>query len=197
MKRLKNALFVLLAIFSFSTTLYAQGSGWTVNPHDYQYDMTLYVALTIDGSTVTDYTNYEVAAFVGDECRGVATPDSKDGNVWLYLRVRSNNESGETVTFKVYDKEKDRVSGIEETVEFASQGLVGQPSSPKELTPKKYTPGDVNNDGEINIVDVTSCIQIMAGKISSNYIVDAADVNGDGEINIVDVTSIIQIMAGK
>lgn len=197
MKRLRRGLSVLVLLFTISTALYAQGSGWTVDPHDYQYDMTVYAGLKIDGTNVTDFTNYEVAAFVGNECRGVSTVDQANGTSWLYLRVRSNKASGETITFKVFDKEKNKISSVEETIEFTSQGLVGQPSNPQILTPKKYTLGDVNDDGKINITDVTACFQIMAGKTNNEYIKEAADVTEDSKVNITDVTAIFQIMAGK
>lgn len=52
--------------------------------------------------------------------------------------------------------------------------------------------GDVNNDGEVNIVDVDSVIKIILGAESSSR----ADVNNDGEINIVDVDAIISIILG-
>lgn len=38
---------------------------WTVNARDWQYDMTTYAQLKVNGVTVSDYTDYEVAAFCG------------------------------------------------------------------------------------------------------------------------------------
>ena len=52
--------------------------------------------------------------------------------------------------------------------------------------------GDVNNDGEVNIVDVDAVINIILGTGNSSR----ADVNNDGEINIVDVNAIIDIILG-
>ena len=54
--------------------------------------------------------------------------------------------------------------------------------------------GDVNGDGEVNIVDVTALIDYLLGQPGSNFNYDIADVNHDGEINIVDVTAIIDIL---
>ena len=180
-----------------TTFLHAQESGWSVNPHDYQYDMTIYAQLVVEGQAVSDYENYEVAAFVGDECRAVGEVFSQEGYTWVYLRPRSNAASGETITIKVYDKAKGRAVRINESFSFQSQGQEGEPSSPVNLTMKMYTLGDVNDDGFIDIADVTSVLAIMAGKGGSNLINEAADVNEDGYIDIADVTSILSIMAGK
>lgn len=193
MKKLCCLVMLLLA----TTFLHAQESGWSVNPRDYQYDMTIYAQLVVEGQAVSDYENYEVAAFVGDECRAVGEVFSQEGYTWVYLRPRSNAASGETVTIKVYDKAKGRAVRINESFSFLSQGQEGEPSSPVNLTMKMYTLGDVNDDGFIDIADVTSVLAIMAGNGGENLIEDAADVNEDGFVDIADVTSILSIMAGK
>lgn len=52
--------------------------------------------------------------------------------------------------------------------------------------------GDVNDDGEVNIADINSVINVILGDISSQL----ADVNNDGEVNIADVNRIIGIILG-
>lgn len=52
--------------------------------------------------------------------------------------------------------------------------------------------GDVNDDGEVNIADINSVINIILGDISNQL----ADVNNDGEVNIADVNMIIGIILG-
>lgn len=187
--------FCILFLLVTTTVLRAQDSGWSVNQYDYQYDMTAYVQLSVDGVVVNDYSNYEVGAFVNEECRGVANVMSQGGYIWLYLRIWSNVASGETVSLKVFDKTTDRTYNVAETITFASQSMVGQPSSPITATMKSYLPGDVNNDGEINFTDVTLVLALMAGEVDDTLTIEAADVNGDGKINISDVTSILSIMA--
>ena len=124
---------LLIICLSFTTFLRAQESGWKVNPYDFQYDMSLYVQMSIEGETVTDYSNYEFGAFAGDECRGVAEYFSQAGKSWLYLRVYSNAASDETISIKLYDKKTDEVSEIHETFKFESQLAYGSPSSPVTL----------------------------------------------------------------
>ena len=125
-------------MFLSTAALHAQGSGWAVNPHDYQYDMTVYGSLVVDGVTVTSLENYEIGAFVGDECRGLAEVNSQGGYTWLYLRVRSNVASGETVTFKVFDKDKGKTRKVVETIAFVSNEQEGMPSAPVTFTLKSF-----------------------------------------------------------
>ena len=53
MKKLCCLVMLLLA----TTFLHAQESGWSVNPRDYQYDMTIYAQLVVEGQAVSDYEN--------------------------------------------------------------------------------------------------------------------------------------------
>jgi hypothetical protein len=52
-------------------------------------------------------------------------------------------------------------------------------------------PGDVNNDGLINILDVVSTVNIVLGMADW---VDAADYNDDGVINVLDIVSIVNVI---
>lgn len=187
----------MVFLFVTTTVLHAQDSGWSVNEPDYQYDMTAYIELSLGGAVVDDYSNYEVGAFVGNECRGVAKVDSKNGYTWLYLRIWSNKASGESIELKTYDKTTGKTYRVLETIDFVSQSMVGQPSSPMTATVKTYTLGDVNDDGRINIADVASALSIMAGKSNDKFIREAADANEDGRVNIADIAKILAIIAGK
>ena len=53
-------------------------------------------------------------------------------------------------------------------------------------------PGDVNNDGEVNIADVNAVIDVILGSGSAQ----SADVNNDGEVNIADINAVIDIILG-
>ncbi len=54
--------------------------------------------------------------------------------------------------------------------------------------------GDVNNDGEVNIADVTALIDYLLNSESSNINNDTADINKDGEVSIADVTELIDYL---
>ena len=55
-------------------------------------------------------------------------------------------------------------------------------------------PGDANHDGEVDIADVNTVVDIILGFMIGDY--PAANVNGDGEINIADINAIIAIIQG-
>ena len=51
--------------------------------------------------------------------------------------------------------------------------------------------GDVNNDGDVNIHDVTTFIDYLLSNDSTQINITNADVDGDGAISISDVTVLI------
>lgn len=196
MNKLRTICCLISVLFSM-TILHAQDSQWSVNPYDYKYDMTVYAKVVYEGTEVSDYSNYEIGAFVGNECRGVGDVQTKDSYTWVYLRVRSNQASGEKLIFKLYDKSTGRTCVIKpsQVIAFSSQGMIGKPSSPVTLEKPSYTLGDVNEDGIIDIADVVAASQLTAGVADSKYNSLAADANLDGKINIADVVMISTIIA--
>lgn len=56
--------------------------------------------------------------------------------------------------------------------------------------------GDVNNDGEVNISDINTLLNVIMGGDADEMTVKRADVNDDGEVNISDVNVIIDIILG-
>ena len=61
--------------------------------------------------------------------------------------------------------------------------------------PSSFIPGDVNNDGEVNIADINAVIDIILGGSADDDTRLRADVNEDGEINIADINAIIDIIS--
>ena len=53
--------------------------------------------------------------------------------------------------------------------------------------------GDVNNDGNINIQDVISTVNII---LNSTSYIEAADINGDSSIDVIDVIGIVNLILG-
>jgi len=101
---------------------------WTVNPHDYQFVMTVTALLQVNNETSADSSNV-VAAFVGEECRGVISSNYTLDN-WMYFLMVYSNSEGETVTFKAYDAQLDTVLLIEEVLTFSSGEPFGNPDDP-------------------------------------------------------------------
>ena len=155
-KAIKYLLGFVLALWA--SALSAQ-THWSCDINAYQYDMTVYFELQENGVAITaeNLPNYEVAAFVGDECRGIGefkTAQVNDQPVrYGYLRVRSNAVSGETVSFKAYIKDADTEVNIDETanIPFANTQAVGFPSTPKVLNISQFklTLADPAAKGEV------------------------------------------------
>src|SRR5688572_21317320 len=79
----------------------AQSSGWSVNPENYQYTMSVVAFLSMDHKILTGAQD-KVAAFVDGEVRGVASPiyvPSADRYL-AYLTVFANKEN-EKIEFKI------------------------------------------------------------------------------------------------
>ena len=55
----------------------------------------------------------------------------------------------------------------------------------------KANNGDVNGDGDINVIDITALIDVIMNDDTTN---PRADVNGDGDINVIDITALIDII---
>lgn len=56
--------------------------------------------------------------------------------------------------------------------------------------------GDVNGDGAVDVADIATIIDIMAGVGADPISALTADVNGDGTVDVADIASVISIMAG-
>ena len=197
MVRYMKKILCCLCVALWASALSAQ-THFTCNPNQFQYDMTVYFQLTDDEQVVTETDKYEVAAFVGDECRGVGEfLTVKDGNEqdvkYGYLRVRSNVVDNETVTFKVYDKNAEVEYDLTpaSAVTFSSDDVIGLPSSPFVLAfPKEEEPvllGDVNGDGDIDLTDVVLIFDFYMGEELDVFFEAAADFNKDGEVDLTDV----------
>ena len=65
----------------------------------------------------------------------------------------------------------------------------------EEGSPSSFIPGDVNNDGEVNIADINAVIDIILGGLADDATRLRADVNEDGGINIADINAIIDIIS--
>ena len=173
----------------------AHAAHWECNPSDYQYDMTAYVQLRNGATPVEDLSNYEVAALVGNECRGVAQwVTTADGNhSYGLVRLWSNVQQGETLRWHVYDSKNHKECTIyksEVYLTFEAQTVAGLPSSPIVLNLQERLRGDVNEDGEVDVRDITALIDIIMNSGTSA----AADVSEDGEIDVRDITALIDII---
>ena len=133
----KHVRFMFSVVLALWASALSAQSHWTCDIDAFQHDMAVYYQLQKNGADISfaDLSNYELAAFVGDECRGVGEILTEQSIHYGYLRVRSNAASGETVSFKVYVKDANQEVPIdaEANIAFQSDEAVGKPSTPKAL----------------------------------------------------------------
>lgn len=172
-----------------------ESTHWQYNIYDYQYDMSIYFKLQKGEKDITDISDYEVAAFVGDECRGVAeirTATAADNSTveFGYLRIRSNQVEGESVSFRAYQSSTGKTLFGTNTMSFKNMDMIGMPSAPYTLT-LSAKKGDANVDGIVNTYDIVEVVNYMMGKPSDQFEKDAADINEDGSVNTADIVMIV------
>ncbi len=111
-----------------------------------------------------------------------------------YLKFTKTN--GSTVTYSVeglkltYDNTNVTITNAEGTATIALAEVQDMYFS-NEAGGNDFIRGDVNNDGIVNVGDVTSLINAVLNGDYSNINFDAADMTEDGELNVGDVTAII------
>jgi len=134
-RKLRFSALLLIVLFG-SLSVFAQNPNWTPVPN-LQNTMVVTARLFLDNNPPTVYSingNDVIAAFVGNECRGVASPTPGAGEGRIYLNIGSNVASGETVTFQAYLAATNEVVDLNETVAFVSNSNVGSYASPFQLT---------------------------------------------------------------
>lgn len=190
---------ICLCLALWASALSAQ-THWSFNYRQYQYDMTVYFSLQKGNRAVANTSDYEVAAFVGNECRGIGSFEQQTGTngqqvSYGFLKVYSNSQRGETVTFKVYNKVNGEETVFEEDViPFVSTTAVGYPSEPFVLNMGgDILPGDADGDGRITINDAVLTINATFGTEPTGFNRIAADMDSDGRVTINDAVLIINL----
>jgi len=99
---------------------------WAVNPRAYQYNMTVTSVLRIGDSESADHNDI-IGAFVGDECRGVASPVYVESmrRYIAFLMIHSNEAEGEEVTFRAFDAGAALVYEIDESIACSADAVEG------------------------------------------------------------------------
>ena len=126
------ALFGFLNVFNFA---FADAPNWQVDPSGYQFSMSLVGVILFEDVESVD-ANDIIAAFVGEECRGIAKPTffPVTGRYTFGMTIYSNSSSGETITFKAYDASEDLIyDSIDETYPFQSDAIIGDDMNPQVL----------------------------------------------------------------
>ncbi len=97
-----------------------------------QYNMQIVCKIMLAGGGYAHQPTDLLAAFVGMDCRGTASPLNEQG--LFFLTVNSNVTSGETVAFKCYLGSSHELVILNERIPFVNQGEVGTFNEPYILT---------------------------------------------------------------
>lgn len=114
---------LLLILIILTNQAHATPPDWEP-PTNLQFNMQIVARLTAIDGTFSEVETDLVAAFVGDECRGLASPIA-DVDGLVFLTVGSNLTSGETITFKAWYSVTGQIADLNETFAFTDQGEVG------------------------------------------------------------------------
>ena len=108
---------------------------WTVTAGNYEFTSNLIGQLKIGGVFSTDPDD-KVAAFINGECRGVANVQYMPGsnNYLVFMSIYDNVESGNEITFKVYDASTGEIyPDVTPKLTFQSNAINGSIGNPKIL----------------------------------------------------------------
>ena len=149
-----------------------------------------HIAITKSGNTGILYINGQEV----DRNTNMTLNPSDMGNTTNNYIGRSQWEqdpylNGEVGDFFVYNR---AISAAEVADLANSSGITPEPTA----TPATGTPGDVNGDGTVDIVDALLTAQFYVGLDPANFIPGNADTNCDGNIDIVDALLIAQYYVG-
>lgn len=127
-------------------------SPWAVNAADYQYDMSAYVQVTLDGTPLTSYDGLAIGAFIGEDCVGYAvlgeslTGGSPDSPIGL-MRLRANSTEPTELSFRLYNYADGSEQNLtpDQVVTFVSYALVGTPEAPLRLALPAEQPDGIDH----------------------------------------------------
>ena len=136
---------------------------------------------------------------ISDSWPGVQTTATKlvNGQKFYY---RTFNVGSEGYAFNVVLSQGDSghqsvdVTGITKDIYLEITSTTNKYTVADITDQYSFMRGDVNLDGQVNIADVTTLINILLRRSSGIEIPPSADVNDDGEVNIADVTTLITML---
>jgi hypothetical protein len=112
---------------------------WTVDPGQYQYSMSIIGSLRI-GSIISTDENDRIGAFVGEECRGVASLEYNNAydKYLVFMDVFSNREdtsATEQISYRIWNASEGLVhTEVEPEHSFQSNTIKGTPAEPEIFT---------------------------------------------------------------
>lgn len=127
--------FLLCFGFGFggmATRLEAAKPSWTVDMSQFQYNMSINAEVQFDAQALPT-GDHLLGAFVGNTCRGTASPQLINGKIYFFLMIYANMISGEQLTLKLYHAGEDVVLNALEQPTFQRNQVLGTVMSPYQV----------------------------------------------------------------
>lgn len=141
--KIKLSIYTIIAVVISTFTAKATAPTWSVNPSGFQYNMTMVAVANLNCIELTNPSN-RIGVFVGSQCRGTAlTSQVVNGRYTASLFIYSNNVSGDTISFKVYNVVQDSVYNITSKVFFQQNANYGTSTAPY-IVFNNQAPTDIN-----------------------------------------------------
>lgn len=113
----------------------AEAPDWTMDPSQYQYGMSVFGRLIVEGVISTD-ENDIVAAYVGNELRGVGNMQymSALDEYRVFLTIYSNSTQGEKIDLVVWDASEGVLrEDVTPNLTFSTNSIVGTSANPQDI----------------------------------------------------------------
>ncbi len=123
---------------TLNITITGQVPDWSVNVNNFENSMNLIGRMMVQGVPMDDSDDI-VAAFIGEECRGIAHPvySNRYDSYYVTLDIYGNNENDNEVTFRAYDASTGTLYPeveVESAIKFVPLTLEGSYANPVVLT---------------------------------------------------------------
>lgn len=158
-----------------------------------------------DGITIAKDEDGDPIAMVSSRASKHSLAVSDQGNgLYHFLcysgenKIFSGNE-GELLSIELLCDGNMAVGTYQATI----KNIIFSDVDKNKITPNDYTfdlevieaePGDVNNDGEINVMDVVEMVAYIMGDGAEGFVFTAADLYPDGAINVMDLVNLVDLI---
>ena len=164
----------ILEPLTFHVTVFGNEPDWNYFPELYENSMSIIGQVYIQDKIATQGMT-RIAAFIGDECRGMATPvlmPSRDAYFTNLVVYGNPGDEKKPITFRIYDSERGVVygdvittlGGEETNVEFINNLLKGNYDQPVKWNAANLIEQILNLDYSWNWISFN--VQPLAGKES-------------------------------
>jgi endo-1,4-beta-xylanase len=197
--------------------VYMGAYGWTTDPLIEYYiveswgntrppDAEPIGTITVDGDIYDIYETIWIANYIGDNNHyqnwSVRRSKRTTGTIsvsqhfamWESLGMDMGNLYDVSFVIEGFESGNAEVNFL--SVDIFDPDPSPDPTPYPTITPQPSSPGDVNADGTIDIVDALLTAQYYVGLDPADFLPGNADTNCDGEINIVDALLIAQYYVG-